>query len=145
MSKSLNNAVFLSDDADAVQKKIMGMYTDPKRLRATDPGEADPNKNPLWAFHEAFNPDKVWVAEQQDAYRNGKVGDVAIKRKLVEILNALLTPIRDRRKHFEQRPNDVMDALKKGTAKANQTAEETLALAKAAMKQDFFPRSLQLK
>jgi tryptophanyl-tRNA synthetase len=145
MSKSLNNAVFLSDDADAVQKKIMGMYTDPKRLRATDPGEADPNKNPLWAFHEAFNPDKAWLAEQQDAYRNGKVGDVVIKRKLVEILNALLTPIRDRRKHFEQRPADVMDALKKGTAKANQTAEETLSLAKAAMKQDFFPRQLSLR
>src|SRR2546429_1544206 len=90
MSKSLNNAIFLSDDADVVQKKVMGMYTDPKRVRATDPGEADPAKNPLWAFHDAFNPDKAWLAEQQDAYRQGKVGDVAIKRKLVEILNALI-------------------------------------------------------
>ena len=72
MSKSLNNAIFLSDDADTVQKKVMGMYTDPKRLRATDPGETDPEKNPLWAFHETFNPDKAWVAEQQEAYRNGK-------------------------------------------------------------------------
>src|SRR5205814_6870854 len=87
MSKSLNNAIFLSDDADVVQKKIMGMYTDPKRLRATDPGETDPNKNPLWALQEAFNPDKAWVAEQQEAYRNGKVGDVVIKRKLIEVIN----------------------------------------------------------
>src|SRR5687767_14536432 len=89
MSKSLGNAIFLSDDADAVQKKVMGMYTDPKRLRATDPGETDPEKNPLWAFHETFNADAAWVAEQREAYRNGKVGDVAIKRKLVEVLNAL--------------------------------------------------------
>src|SRR5438067_5453113 len=89
MSKSLGNAIFLSDDADAVRQKVMGMYTDPKRIRATDPGETDPARNPLWAFHEAFNPDKAWVAEQQDAYRNGKVGDVTIKRKLVEVLNTI--------------------------------------------------------
>jgi len=63
MSKSLNNAVFLADDADAVQKKVMGMYTDPKRIRATDPGEVDPSKNPLWAFQETFNPEKAWVDE----------------------------------------------------------------------------------
>jgi tryptophanyl-tRNA synthetase len=144
MSKSLNNAIFLSDDADTVQKKVMGLYTDPKRIRATDPGEASPEKNPLWAFHEAFNPDKTWVAEQQEAYRRGKVGDVAIKRKLVEILNAIIDPIRAKRKHFEQRPDDVMDALRTGTTRANQTAEETLVLAKKAMRQDYFPRRLAL-
>ena len=144
MSKSLNNAIFLSDDADVVQKKIMGMYTDPKRLRATDPGETEANKNPLWAFHEAFNPDKGWVTEQQEAYRNGKVGDVVIKRKLIEVINTLIDPIRTKRKHFEQRPDDVMDALREGTTRAIAVSEETLALAKSAMKQDFFPRSLSL-
>src|SRR5438105_13367947 len=117
MSKSLNNAIFLSDDADTVQKKVMGMYTDPKRIRATDPGEADPSKNPLWAFHEAFNPDKSWVAEQQEAYRAGKVGDVTIKRRLVEVLNTLLEPIRARRKIFVHRPDDLMGALKERTKK----------------------------
>ena len=142
MSKSLNNAIFLSDDADTVQKRVMGMYTDPKRIRATDPGEADPAKNPLWAFHEAFNQDKQWVSEQQEAYRAGKVGDVVIKRKLIEILNALIDPIRARRKHFEERPADVMDALKMGTQKAIAVSEETLALAKAAMKQDYYPRTI---
>ena len=145
MSKSLNNAIFLADDAAAEQKKVMGMYTDPKRLRATDPGETDPEKNPLWAFHETFNTDTAWVAEQQDAYRNGKVGDVAIKRKLIEVLNALLEPIRARRKHFEDRPDDVIDALRKGTAAANAVAEETLAIAKRAMKQDYFARDLRLR
>jgi tryptophanyl-tRNA synthetase len=138
MSKSLNNAIFLSDDAATVQKKIKGMYTDPKRLRATDPGTVE--NNPLWIFHETFNPDRAWVAEQEDAYRQGKVGDVVIKNKLAEILNALLEPIRARRKHFEDRPDDVIAALRAGTIKANAVAEETLALAKAAMKQDYFGR-----
>jgi tryptophanyl-tRNA synthetase len=145
MSKSLNNAVFLSDDADTGQKKIMTMYTDPNRLRATDPGNANPEENPLWAFHEAFNPDKTWVAEHQQLYREGKVGDVAIKRKLVEILNTILEPIRQRRKHYEDRPDDVLAALEQGTANANRIAEETLALAKKAMRQDYFPRELRLK
>jgi tryptophanyl-tRNA synthetase len=144
MSKSLNNAIFLSDDAGTVQKKVMGMYTDPKRIRATDPGEVDPEKNPLWAFHETFNPDLAWVEEHREMYRTGRVGDVAVKRKLVEVLNELLEPIRQRRQQFEQRPDDVIDILRLGTRKANIVAEETLALAKAAMKQDYFPRRLEV-
>jgi tryptophanyl-tRNA synthetase len=144
MSKSLNNAIFLSDDSDTVQKKVMGMYTDPKRLRATDPGETDPTKNPLWAFHETFNTDAAWVDEQREAYKNGKVGDVVIKRKLIEVLNTLIEPIRTRRKQYESRPDDVLDVLRTGTARANVVAEETLALAKKAMKQDYFPRKLSL-
>jgi tryptophanyl-tRNA synthetase len=130
MSKSLNNSIYLADDADAVQKKVMGMYTDPKRLRATDPGETDPAKNPLWAYHETFNPDAAWVDEHRDLYKNGKVGDVAVKRKLVEVLNTILSPIRERRQQFEARPDDVLDALRVGTKKANAVAEETLQLAK---------------
>ncbi|HEY2586475.1 MAG TPA: tryptophan--tRNA ligase [Tepidisphaeraceae bacterium] len=145
MSKSLNNAIFLSDDADTVQKKVMGMYTDPKRVRATDPGETDPTKNPLWAFHETFNPDKAWVDEQREAYKNGKVGDVAIKRRLVEVLNTLLEPIRQRRKQFEANPDNVLDLLREGTRRANLVAEETLQLAKQAMKQDYFRRTLAIE
>jgi tryptophanyl-tRNA synthetase len=144
MSKSLNNAIFLADDADAVQKKVMGMYTDPKRVRATDPGETDPTKNPLWAYQETFNTDQAWVDEHRDLYKNGKVGDVVIKRKLVEVLNALIEPIRSRRKQFEQRPDDVLDVLRQGTKRANEIAEETLALAKKAMRQDYFPRTLKV-
>jgi tryptophanyl-tRNA synthetase len=145
MSKSLNNAIFLSDDADTVQKKVMGMYTDPKRLRATDPGETDAAKNPLWAYHETFNPDQAWVDEHREMYKAGKVGDVAVKKKLIEILNVLIDPIRTRRKHFEQRPDDVLDALRQGTKRANAVAEETLALAKKALRQDYFPRVLSLE
>jgi tryptophanyl-tRNA synthetase len=142
MSKSLNNAIFLSDDADQVRAKVMGMYTDPKRVRATDPGNDDPAQNPLWAFHETFNTDAAWVAEHRDLYRNGKVGDVAVKKKLVEVLNAFLDPIRTRRQHYEQRPDDVVEVLRAGTRKANLVAEETIALAKKALHQDYFPRTL---
>ena len=142
MSKSLNNAIFLSDDADTVRKKVMSMYTDPKRLRATDPGTVE--NNPLWIFHETFNPDAAWVHDQQEAYRAGKVGDVIIKQRLVEVLNALIEPIRTRRQQFDRRPDDVLSILKSGTARANAVAEETLQLAKKAMKQDYFPRKLAL-
>jgi tryptophanyl-tRNA synthetase len=142
MSKSLNNAIFLADDADTVQKKVMGMYTDPKRIKATDPGTVE--NNPLWIFHEIFNPDQNWVQENEELYRQGKVGDVAMKRKLVEVLNALIEPIRTRRKQFENRPDDVIDVLRTGTRRANEVAEETLALAKQAMKQDYFPRTLTI-
>src|SRR4051794_28055784 len=145
MSKSLNNAIFLSDDADTVQKKIMGMYTDPKRVRATDPGETNPEKNPLWAFHEVFNNDVNWVDEHRELYKQGKVGDVAVKKKLVEVMNVLIEPIRTRRKHFEARPDDVLDALRQGTRRANTIAEESLWLAKKAMKQDYFPRELTVR
>jgi tryptophanyl-tRNA synthetase len=144
MSKSLGNAILLSDGADVVQKKVMGMYTDPKRLRATDPGNADPEENPLWALHVAFNPDAAWVAEHQAMYRDGKVGDVVIKKRLIEVLNAFLEPIRARRRPYEGKPDDVVEILRQGTARANLVAEETLALAKRAMKQDLFSRKLAL-
>jgi tryptophanyl-tRNA synthetase len=145
MSKSLNNAIFLSDDADTVQKKVMGMYTDPKRLRATDPGETDPAKNPLWAYQETFNPDVAWVDEHREMYKAGKVGDVVIKRKLIEVLNTIIGPIRTRRKHYEARPDDVLDALRQGTVRANAVAEETLALAKKCLRQDYFLRKLTVR
>ncbi len=144
MSKSLNNAIFLSDDAATLKKKVMGMYTDPKRLRATDPGNANPAENPLWALQETFNPDANWVSEHQELYRQGKVGDVVIKQKLIEVLNVFLDPIRMRRQQYEARPDDVIDVLRAGTRRANVVAEETLTLAKRAMKQDFFARTLTL-
>jgi tryptophanyl-tRNA synthetase len=143
MSKSLQNAIFLADDADVVQRKVMAMYTDPRRLKATDPGTVE--NNPVWIFHETFNPDRAWVAEGEEAYRQGKIGDVAVKRKLVEVLNTLLEPIRVRRRQYEARPDSVLDALRAGTIRANAIAEETLALAKKALRQDFFERSLQVR
>ena len=143
MSKSLNNAIFLSDDADSVKKKVMGMYTDPKRLKPTDPGTVE--GNPVWIFHETFNPDSAWVAEHEEAYRQGKVGDVAVKRKLVDVLNDFLEPMRARRREIDARGADqLVDVLRRGTERANAVTEETLALAKKALRQDFLSRSLRV-
>src|SRR4051812_39773153 len=134
MSKSLNNAIFLSDDEKTVGQRVMSMYTDPNRIRATDPGRVE--NNPLWIFHETFNPNQNWVAENEELYRQGKVGDVAMKKELVRVLNEVIGPIRERRKQYENRLDDVIDVLRQGTKRANAVAEETLQLAKRAMKQD---------
>ena len=136
MSKSLNNAILLSDDADTISRKIMGMYTDPKRLKASDPGTVE--NNPLWVFHETFNPDHAWVKEAEERYQEGKIGDVECKKRLIEVLVNLIEPIRQRREKYEKDPGQVLAILREGTEKANAVAEETLKLAKAAMKQDYF-------
>lgn len=136
MSKSLNNAIMLSDDADTVKKKIMGMYTDPTRLRATDPGTVE--GNPMWDFQDIFNPDKQWVEETKQRYREGTVGDVECKRKLIEALNDLLEPMRQRRADYENNLDYVSQVLKQGCEKANAVAEETLKLTKEKIKQDYF-------
>ncbi len=136
MSKSLNNAIFLSDDPDTISKKIMNMYTDPNRLKATDKGRVE--NNPLWIFHETFNPDTAWVADAEERYRQGAIGDVECKKKLIEVLVNIVEPFRQRRMMYEKDPAAVLNILREGTERANVVAEETLALAKKAMKQNYF-------
>lgn len=131
MSKSLGNAIMLSDDPATVIEKVRGMYTDPKRLRATDPGTVE--GNPVFIYHDLFNPDRAQVEEFKDRYRNGKIGDVEVKRVLAEKLNAFLDPIRERRRFLEQRPDDVIDILRKGAQRARPIAQETVAQAREAM------------
>jgi tryptophanyl-tRNA synthetase len=111
------------------------MYTDPKRLKATDPGTVE--SNPLWIFHETFNPDQDWVKEAEERYRQGTIGDVECKKRLIEVLISLIEPIRQRRLVYEQDPGQVMAILRVGTEKANEVAAATLALAKSAMQQDY--------
>lgn len=135
MSKSLNNSIFLSDAPDTVSKKVMSMYTDPKRLKATDPGSIE--NNPLWIFHETFNPDQKWVEEAQDRYRKGQIGDVECKKRLIDVLVALIEPMRQRRLALEKEPTYVMNVLKQGAEKANKIAQETLQMAKIAMFQNY--------
>jgi tryptophanyl-tRNA synthetase len=133
MSKSLNNAILLSDDPDAIKKKVMGMYTDPTRLKATDPGTVE--NNPLWVFHDTFNPDKNWVEETKARYRAGTVGDVECKRKLIDVLVELLAPMQARRAEYAADPHQVQKVLREGADRANAIAQETLALVKDAIKQ----------
>lgn len=136
MSKSLNNAIFLSDDSDTIKKKVMSMYTDPNRLKATDKGRVE--NNPLWIFHDTFNPDKAWVESAKERYRAGTIGDVECKRQLIDVLVSLIEPMRQRRLQFEQDLHQVKKLLQEGTAKANAVANETFLLAKEAMHQRYF-------
>lgn len=136
MSKSFNNAIFLSDDPDSIKKKVMAMYTDPKRLKATDKGSIE--NNPLWIFHEIFNPDKAWVKEAELRYQEGAIGDVECKRRLIDVLVALIEPMRQRRLQYEADLRLVETVLREGTAKANKIANETAKLAKEAMKQRYY-------
>ena len=135
MSKSLNNAIYLSDDADTISKKVMGMYTDPNRKKATDPGTVE--NNPLWIFHETFNPDRQWVTDAEDKYRRGLIGDVPCKKKLVEVLTAVIEPIRQRRLALQKDPGHVLKILQEGTRRARTVADETLQLAKKYLRQDY--------
>ena len=136
MSKSLGNAIFLSDESDVVRHKVMNMYTDPKRLKATDPGQTE--DNPVWMFHDAFNPDNAWVESTKQLYREGGIGDVVVKKKLVEVLNEILEPIRQRRRGIVADPNYVVQSLKAGTERACAVAEETMRMVKVALKQNYF-------
>lgn len=136
MSKSLNNAILLSDDPDTVKKKVMAMYTDPKRLKPTDKGTVE--NNPLWIFHDTFNPDHAWVEEAKAKYQAGEIGDVECKKKLIDVLVALIDPMRLRRKEFEKDLHYVKEVLREGSERANKVANETLLLAKEAMRQRYF-------
>lgn len=131
MSKSLGNAIMLSDDPKTVHQKVMSMYTDPNRIHATDPGTVE--GNPLFIYHDLFNPDTEQVEDFKARYRKGKIGDVEAKKVLSEKLNAFLDPIRERRQALEARPDDVLDILREGARRARPIAQETLAQAREAM------------
>jgi tryptophanyl-tRNA synthetase len=137
MSKSLNNAIYLKDDAKTVERKVMSMYTDPNRLRATDPGTVE--GNPVFTYHDAFNPNTEEVEEMKRLYRIGGIGDVAVKRALARALNDFLDPIRERRAHFETQPDMVREIVMEGTRQARKVGEETIRKVRHAMKIDYFP------
>ncbi len=131
MSKSLNNAIFLSDDEKTVKKRVMSMYTDPKRVSADVPGTVE--GNPVFQYHDAFNPDKAEVEDLKDRYRAGKVGDVEVKEKLVRALNAFLDPIRERRAHYESQSGLADEVIYDGTLRMREEARATLSAVKKAM------------
>jgi tryptophanyl-tRNA synthetase len=131
MSKSLDNAIFLADDAQTVEKKVMKMYTDPKRISADVPGTVE--GNPVFIYHDAFNPNSEEVDDLKDRYRKGKVGDVEVKQKLSKALNEFLEPLRERRSHYEQRPKEVDEILVEGTRRAGKVASETMGMVREAM------------
>lgn len=136
MSKSLGNAIYLSDDEDTLKKKVMSMYTDPNHIHVEDPGQVEGNV--VFTYLDIFDKDTAKVQELKDHYRHGGLGDVKIKRYLMEVLNAELAPIRQRRAEFAKDLPTVMDMLKAGGDRANQVAAQTLDEVKDAMGLNYF-------
>ena len=132
MSKSYNNTIDLSDTAEDVVKKVRQMYTDPKRVRADIPGTVE--GNPVFIYHDAFNPNTAEVDDLKARYRAGKVGDVEVKLKLAAAINTLLDPIRTRRAEALTRPDDIRDILLAGSTRAREVAGETMERVRAAVK-----------
>ncbi len=135
MSKSYGNTIDLSDDAEAVTKKVMRMFTDPKRIRADIPGTVE--GNPVFVYHDAFNPDVAEVEDLKTRYRAGRVGDVEVKQKLARAINAMLDPMRERRAAVLAQPARVRDILMDGSSRARAIAQETMQQVRDALRLDY--------
>jgi len=136
MSKSLGNAIYLSDSHEEVERKVMQMYTDPNHIRVEDPGQVEGNV--VFTYLDAFDPDKGRVARLKEEYKKGGLGDVVIKKRLIEVLDIILSPIRERREYLAKDPKKIMDILEEGTKKARKTARDTMREVKRTMKIDYF-------
>ena len=145
MSKSLGNCIYLKDDSETVKKKVMSMYTDPNHLRLEDPGNT--KDNPVFIYLEALSTEehfKKYLSEYNNLdelkahYEKGGLGDVKVKKFLYDVIEDILTPIRSKRKYYEENIDLVYDILKEGSEKANKRANSTLKRVKKAMLIDYF-------
>ena len=132
MSKSYGNTIDLTDDAEAVRKKVRQMYTDPKRVRADTPGTVE--GNPVFMYHDAFNPDTAEVDDLKARYRAGTVGDVEVKTKLAVAVNAMLEPMRERRREIMARPDRIREIALEGSRRARAIAQVTMERVRDAVK-----------
>lgn len=131
MSKSAGNAIFLSDDQKTVEKKVRSMFTDPNRIHANVPGTVE--GNPIFIFHDQFNPDKEEVKDFKVRYQAGTIGDLEVKARLIEVLNAFLDPIRERRREIDSQKGLVEKIIYEGTLKTREVAKETCKEMRGAM------------
>lgn len=144
MSKSLNNGIYLSDPSDVIYKKVMSMYTDPNHIKVEDPGKVEGNM--VFTYLDVFSSDEQiskyseykTLDEMKKAYEKGGLGDVKIKKVLYNVLDEILSPIREKRKYYEEHLDEVYNILKEGTTKANEKANKTLKEVKKAIMIDFF-------
>ena len=135
MSKSLGNAIYLGDSDDAVSDKVKKMFTDPGHLRVEDPGVVE--GNPVFSYLDAFDPDLSGLDAMKEHYRKGGLGDMAVKRRLLEVLQPALEPIRERRRLVAADPGQVMELLLAGSRKARAVAAQTLDEVRKAMHLDY--------
>lgn len=136
MSKSLGNAIYLSDDSETVKKKVMSMYTDPNHIRVEDPGCVE--NNTVFTYLDAFYKDKEHLEELKAHYRRGGLGDVKLKRLLIDVLEEELAPIRARRKALEENKEYLYEVLRKGSERAREVAAGTLKEVREAMGIEYF-------
>jgi tryptophanyl-tRNA synthetase len=132
MSKSVGNCIYLGDPSEVVRKRVMSMFTDPTRIHPTDPGHVE--GNPVFTYHDVFNPNKPEIEDLKERYRKGTVGDVEVKQKLFEALEAFLAPIRQRRQELAAQPQRVYEIIVEGTRKGRALAQATMAEVRHAMK-----------
>jgi tryptophanyl-tRNA synthetase len=132
MSKSVGNCIYLGDPSEVVRKRVMSMFTDPKRIHPTDPGTVE--GNPVFTYHDVFNPNKEEIEDLKERYRKGTVGDVEVKQRLFDALEAFLAPIRQRRQELAVKPERVYEIIVEGTRKGRALAQATMAEVRHAMK-----------
>lgn len=136
MGKSLGNAIFLSDPKDILVKKVMSMYTDPDHIHVSDPGKVE--GNPVFSYLDAFDPDKQEVENLKNHYKRGGLGDVVLKKRLIEVLENFLDPIRKRRAEFEKDQPYVHKILKEGTEQTEAIAAQTMREVREVMHLNYF-------
>lgn len=136
MSKSLGNAILLSDSPEEVDRRVMRMYTDPNRVRPDIPGRVE--DNPVFIYHDIFNTDRAEVDDLKERYRKGRVGDVEVKRKLARAINDFLDPLRERRRELEAQPGLVDEILDAGNRRMREVAAETMERVREAMGLTYF-------
>jgi len=136
MSKSLNNAIYLSDSYEEISKKVMNMYTDPKHIHVEDKGKVDGNV--VFIYLDIFDDKKEEVAELKKQYEKGGLGDVIIKKRLIEVLEKFIAPIREKRENLAKNPELVMKILEDGTKNAKEIAKTTMGEIRKAVKIDYF-------
>ena len=138
MSKSLDNAIYLSDSPETVANKVMKMYTDPDHIRVEDPGKVEGNV--VFTYLDVFAPGDPRVAEMKSQYQAGGLGDVTVKKYLIDVLEGILPPIREKRAYYEARPDEVREILRAGSEKANVVANETLKKVRDAIGINYFDK-----
>lgn len=136
MSKFLNNAIYLSDSDTVIKEKVREMYTDPGHIKVEDPGKVEGNT--VFAYLDAFDPEKEEVTELKITYQKGGLGDVALKDRLSQVLINIIGPIREKREYLAKNPKDIMDILQSGTGKTKEVSAETLAIIKEALQINYF-------
>lgn len=135
MSKSIGNCIYLGDPSETVRKRVMSMFTDPTRIHPTDPGHVE--GNPVFTYHDVFNPDKAEVEELKDRYRKGTVGDVEVKQRLFTALENFLAPIRERRAEYASKREQVREIIMEGTRQGRAVAQATMDEVRDAMKLNY--------